>query len=89
MSLNRKKMVREIGKRTRLSNREVDRVIGTLVAVWTDELVAGGRIEIEHFLVLDVQTIDRTGNRLVPGRRFRQLTLRVSKVLREKLNAEL
>jgi nucleoid DNA-binding protein len=30
--MNKKKMVREIGRRTRLSNRDVGRVIETLVA---------------------------------------------------------
>jgi nucleoid DNA-binding protein len=55
MSLNKKKMVREIGRRTRLKNRDVQAVIETLVDVWTEELVAGGRIEIEGFLVLACQ----------------------------------
>ncbi|PJF23894.1 MAG: hypothetical protein CUN53_20585 [Phototrophicales bacterium] len=86
MSLNKKAMVRAIGRRTRLSNRDVQRVIEALVDVWTDELVRGGRIEIEHFLVLDVQTIDRAANRLLPARRFRRLTVRGSKALREQLN---
>jgi len=46
MSLNKKTMVREIGRRTRLSNRDVERVIEALVEVWTEELVSGGRIEM-------------------------------------------
>jgi nucleoid DNA-binding protein len=88
MSLNKKRMVREIGRRTRLSNRDVERVIETLVEVWTEELVSGGRIEIEHFLVIQVQTIERGANRLLPKRRFRQITVRASKALREKLNKQ-
>jgi len=86
MSLNKKTMVREIGRRTRLSNRDVERVIETLVDVWTEELVSGGRIEIEHFLVLDVRTVECTANRLMPERRFRRITVRASKMLRERLN---
>jgi hypothetical protein len=39
-----------------------------------------------HFIVIDVQTIERPTNRLMRRYRFRQLTMRVSKVLREKLN---
>jgi len=85
MSLNKKTMVREIGRRTRLSNRDVQRVIETLVEVWTEELVSGGRIEIEHFLVLEAQTIYRTANRLLPKQRFRKITVRASKALRERL----
>lgn len=86
MSLNRKKMVREIGRQTRLSNRDVQRVIEMLVEVWTEELVTGGRIEIEHFMVLDVQTIERSANNLLPARRFRRVTVRASRALRAKLN---
>jgi len=86
MSLNKKKMVREIGRRTRLSNRDVERVIETLVEVWTEELVSGGRIELEHFLVLESHTIERAANHLLPKRRFRQITVRASKTLRERLN---
>jgi len=51
-------------------------------------LVAGGRIEIEHFLVLDVQTVDRAANRLLLARRFRRVRIRGSKMLRERLNQE-
>jgi hypothetical protein len=54
--------------------------------VWTEELVAGGRIELENFLVLETQTIDRGANRLLPKHRFRQIRVRVSKALRSKLN---
>jgi nucleoid DNA-binding protein len=86
MSLNKKRMVREIGRRTRLSNRDVERVIETLVEVWTEELVSDGRIEIEHFLVIQVQTIERAANRLLPARRFRRVTVRGSKALRDRLN---
>jgi len=86
MSLNKKKMVREIGRRTRLSNRDVQRVIEALVEVWTEELVNGGRIEIEHFIVLDVQTIERAANRLLSARRFRRVVVRASKALRRRMN---
>ncbi|MBK9121507.1 MAG: HU family DNA-binding protein [Chloroflexi bacterium] len=52
MSLNKKSMVREIGRRTRLTNRDVQAVIETLIDVWTEELVSGGRIELENFMVM-------------------------------------
>jgi nucleoid DNA-binding protein len=86
MSLNRKKMVREIGRRTRLSNRDVERVIETLVEVWTEELVSGGRIELEHFMVLEAQTVERCRDNPVLRRMFRQVKMRTSKALRERLN---
>jgi nucleoid DNA-binding protein len=86
MSLNKKTMVREIGRRTRLSNRDVERVIETLVEVWTEELVSGGRIEIEHFMVLEMRIVERYRNNPFLRANFRQIKLRASKALREKLN---
>ncbi|NUQ05073.1 MAG: HU family DNA-binding protein [Anaerolineae bacterium] len=88
MSLNKKTMVREIGRRTRLSNRDVERVIETLVEVWTEELVSGGRIEIEHFMVLEMQIVERYRDNPFLRTRFRQVKLRASKALREKLNEQ-
>lgn len=94
MSLNKKRMVREIGRRTRLSNRDVERVIETLVDVWTEELVSGGRIEIEHFMVLKVKTIHRDKNSgkvsahepiISSPRVVKRVLLRSSKALRTKL----
>lgn len=87
MSLNKNKMVREIGRRTRLKNGDVQLMLETLIDVWTEELVAGGRIELENFLVLETQTIDRGENSgaLTSGeapRIIRRVSLRMSKQLR-------
>ena len=87
MTLNKNKMVREIGRRTRLKNREVQLVLETLVDVWTEEMVAGGKIELENFIVLETQIIDRGEQRgmLTSGeapRIIRRVSLRVSKRLR-------
>lgn len=90
MTLNKNKMVREIGRRTRLKNRDVQLMLETLIDVWTEELVTGGRIELENFLVLETQTIDRGDNAgtLTSGeapRIIRRVALRVSKKLRREL----
>lgn len=90
MSLNKKKMLREIGRRTRLKNRDVQLMLETLIDVWSAELVAGGRIELENFLVLETQTIDRGEQRgvLASGeapRIIQRVTLRVSKHLKTKI----
>jgi nucleoid DNA-binding protein len=90
MTLTKNKMVREIGRRTRLKNRDVQLMLEALVDVWTDELVRRGRIELENFFVLEVQTIDwgeQIGT-LTSGeapRIFRRVTLRVSKKLKDML----
>lgn len=88
MSLNKKRMVREIGRRTRLKNRDVERVIETLVEVWTEELVSGGRIEIEHFMVLEMQVVERYRDNPFLRTKFRQVKLRTSKRLRDRLNEQ-
>jgi nucleoid DNA-binding protein len=53
LTLNRKATVREIGRRTRLKHRDVELMLETLIDVWTEELIRGGRVEIEHFAVFD------------------------------------
>jgi len=89
MTMTKNRTVQEIGQRTRPKNRDVQLVLETLIEVWTEELVIGGRVELEHFIVIDVQTIERPTNKLVPKRRFRQITVRASKALRERLNKEI
>lgn len=86
MTITKNATVREIGRRTRLKNRDVRRMLETLVEVWTEELISGGRVELENFIVIDVQTIERAANRLLSKRTFRQITVRTSKALREKLH---
>lgn len=88
MTMTKNSTVQEIGRRTRLKNRDVQLMLETLVEVWAEELVNGGRVEIEHFIVIDVQTIERAANRLLPKRRFRQITVRASKALRDRLNEQ-
>lgn len=95
MTLTKNKMVREIGRRTRLKNRDVQAMLEALVEVWTEELVSGGRLELEDFMVLEMQTIDRgdwagelrNGTRVIPApRTIRRLVVRASKNLKHLLN---
>lgn len=91
MTLTKNKMVREIGRHTRLKNREVQVILEAMIEVWAEELVAGGRIELENLFVLETQTIDRgeTGGMLngKPAPRYiTRLTLRTSKRLKQALN---
>jgi nucleoid DNA-binding protein len=90
MTLTKNKMVSEIGRRTRLHNHDVQRVIEALIQVWTEELASGGRIELENFPVLEVQRVDRgerhgmlsTGE---PCRVIHRLMVRPSKQLHYRL----
>lgn len=91
MTLTKNKMIREIGRRTRLKNRDVQLMLEALIEVWTEELVSSGRIELENLFVLETQWIDRGEQRgtLASGdapRYIRRVTLRVSKRLKQCLN---
>ena len=94
MSFDKNKTIAEVGRRTRLRNHDVQKMLEALIEVWTEELADDGRIELENFLVLEVKQIDRgenAGTLLVGGKLFhaprfiRQIRLRPSKRLREKL----
>lgn len=83
-------MVREISRRTGVTNREVEQVVEALVDVWREELVSGGRIEIANFMVLETKTIDRGANtgKLRSGdtpRYVRRVVVRVSRRLKKLL----
>ena len=91
MTLTKKRMVRAIGRRTRLKNRDVQIMLEALVEVWTRSLVAGERIELENLFVLETQWIDRGESSGIlgekPAPRFiRRLLLRTSKRLKQALN---
>jgi len=91
MALTKNTMVREIGRRTRLRNHDVQRMLEALIEVWTEELVSGGRIELQNFLVLEVQRIDRGERRGMlstgePRRVIRRLGVRPSKQLKHRIN---
>ena len=94
MSLDKNKTIAEVGRRTRLRNHDVQKMLEALVEVWSDELANGGRIELENFLVLEVKQVDRgeqAGALLVGGklrrapRVIRRLTVRPSKFLKDQL----
>jgi len=90
MSLTKNKMVSEIGRRTRLRNHDVQRMLEALIDAWTEELASGGRIELENFLVLEVQRIDRGEQRGMlstgePRRVIRRVVVRPSKQIRKHL----
>ena len=91
MALTKKTMVSEIGRRTRMRNHDVQRMVEALIDVWTEELASGGRIELENFLVLEVQRIDRGERRGLlstgePRQIIHRLVVRPSKKLKMRIN---
>jgi nucleoid DNA-binding protein len=91
MALTKNRMVSEIGRRTRLRNHDVQRMLEALIQVWTEELASGGRIELQNFLVLEVRRIDRGERRGMlncgePRRMIYRLIARPSKRLKGKFN---
>ena len=84
-TLTKQTITRAIGRRTRLRNADVSRVLEALIALLTDELARGGRVELENFLVLEVRTLQR---RAAFGEQpvvYRTLKARPGKRLRARL----
>jgi len=77
--MNKRDTIAAIGQKTRLRNHDIQKVVETLLEVWSEELATGGRIEIQNFLVF-------SGGRVlnVPTKRT-QLRVRASKYLRARL----
>src|SRR5260221_10028439 len=97
MSLDKNKTVAEVGRRTRLRNHDVQKMLEALIEVWSEELAQEGRIEVEKFLVLEVKRIDRgenAGHLLIGGklkhapRVIHRLVVRPSKKFRERLRLQ-
>jgi nucleoid DNA-binding protein len=95
MTLTKNKMIGEIGRRSRLKNRDVQTMLEALIEVWTEELVSDGRIELENFFVLETQTIDRGEHvgmlknkscEFQAPRFIRRLTVRASRNLKQLLS---
>ncbi len=91
MTLTKNKMVRGIGQRTRLKNRDIQLMLEALIEVWAESIIEGERIELENLFVLETQLIDRgeRGGSLngKPAPRYiRRLNLRTSKRLKRFLN---
>ncbi len=94
--MNKRDTIAAIGQKTRLRNHDIQRVVETLLDVWTEELAAGGRIEIQNLLVLETNIQQRQGERgtlISAGRllnvptKTTQLRVRASKYLRARLRA--
>lgn len=62
MTLTLNTTVNEVGRRARFTNRQVRLMLETLIDLWAEELVAGGKVEIDSFLVLETKVIDRGEN---------------------------
>lgn len=94
MTLTKNKMVQVIGQRTRLKNRDIQMMLETLIEVWKEEFINGGRIELENVFVLEVKQIDRgsnSGTLLIEGQiikapqQIRIISIRLSRKLRKLL----
>jgi nucleoid DNA-binding protein len=81
MSLNKQKLVREIGRRTQLSNHEVQVVLESLIEVWREELIAGGRIELEQFITFRVKDANSD-----PAQSKRRIVFHASDHLKKAVN---
>ncbi len=54
-TLTKQRIVRTIGLQTGIRDTDVSRVIEALMDVVTAEIAVGGRLELQNFLVIEVQ----------------------------------
>jgi nucleoid DNA-binding protein len=86
VTLNKQKITREIGRRTRLRNSDVEAMLSSFIDVLSEQLGRGGRIEIENFLVLEVKTRTRRAWLSRQPVMYRMLRVRPGSKLRAVLN---
>jgi nucleoid DNA-binding protein len=58
-ALTKQRLAREVGRRTRLSNKAADSALEAVIAIISEQLAAGGRVEIANFLTLTVKAHKR------------------------------
>ncbi len=54
-TLTKQRIVRTIGLQTGIRDTDVSRVIESLIDVVTAEIAVGGRLELQNFMVIEVQ----------------------------------
>ena len=54
-TLTKQRLIRQVGQRTRLPNAAANAALEAVIAIISEQLSAGGRVELANFLTLDVQ----------------------------------
>jgi nucleoid DNA-binding protein len=57
--MNKQQTVRGIAQKTGLTYAQAEVAVEALIEIWGDELAAGGKIAIEHFLSLEYKAVER------------------------------
>ncbi len=65
-ALTKQRLAREVGRRTRLTNRQAESALEAAITVISEHLADGGRVELTNFLTMEVKP--RT--RLASGNAF-------------------
>lgn len=92
MAINRRIMTRTLARQTGLTQPQVEDVLEKLIDLWKEELIAGGRIEMQGFMVLETVELDRgkKGGILRGGTRaprfIRAVKVRVAKNVKLEIN---
>ena len=58
-TLTKQRLAREVGRRTHLTNAAADAALEAVIAILSEQLAAGGRVELANFLTLEVQPYTR------------------------------
>ena len=66
-TLTKQRLVREVGRRTHLSNKDAGAALEAVITILSEQLAAGGRIELANFFTLDVQRRTRVASEHIFG----------------------
>ncbi|MEP7288641.1 MAG: HU family DNA-binding protein [Chloroflexota bacterium] len=58
-TLTKQRLARAVGRRTRLTNQQAASALEAVIAIVSEQLAAGGRVELANFLTLEVQAYPR------------------------------
>ncbi len=71
-TLTKQRLAREMGRRTRLSNKQAEAAVGAMIAILSEQLSGGGRVELTNFLTLQIEPYTRLAPELGSGHTFPQ-----------------
>ena len=58
-TLTKQRLAREMGRRTNLTNKQADVALTAMIAILSEQLTTGGRVELTNFLTMEIRPYTR------------------------------
>lgn len=58
-TLTKQRLAREMGRRTQLTNKQADAALTAMIAILSEQLATGGRVELTNFLTVEIKPYTR------------------------------